>query len=115
MLLSWLQVGVLVGLLYAPVTLGLIWSFRVMNYPDLTCEGTFMFSAAVSIMVLNWTGSIFLSVMLAVLSGLVAGAVTACLRVYLRVSPLLSGIITWAILYSLTIRVLGGLSNVPAR
>jgi len=111
---SWLEVGLLVGLLYSPVTFGLAWAFRLMNYPDLTCEGTFMVAGAISIAVLNSTGSILLSILVGVCAGAIAGSLTACLQVYLRVSRLLSGIITWALLYSVTIRILGGLSNLAA-
>ena len=112
---SWIEVGVLVGLLYAPVTLGLMWAFRSMNYPDLTCEGSFMISGAVSIAVLNGTGSITLAIITGIGSSAIAGCLTACLHVYLRISRLLSGIITWALLFSVTIRILGGLSNLAAK
>ena len=112
---SWLEVGLLVGLLYAPVTLGLSWSFRLMNYPDLTCEGTFIFSGALSIAILNSTGNIFLSVLTGIIIGAIAGAVTAIIHVYFRVSRLLSGIVTWAVLYSVTIHLLGGVSNLAAK
>jgi putative tryptophan/tyrosine transport system permease protein len=113
-LTSWLEVGFLVGVLYSPVTIGLAWAFRILNYPDLTCEGTFILSGAVSIVVLNSTGSVVVAFCAASLCGILAGVLTGCLHVYLRVSRLLSGIISWAILYSLTIRVLGGTSSLRA-
>jgi putative tryptophan/tyrosine transport system permease protein len=113
-IISWLEVGILVGLLYSPVTIGLAWAFRMLNYPDLTCEGTFVLSGAVSIVVLNSTGSVVLAYAGAVVCGMLAGILTACLHVYFKVSKLLSGIISWAILYSLTIRLLGGLSSLRA-
>lgn len=112
--ISWLAVGVLVGMLYAPLTLGLAWAFRIMNYPDLTCEGTFMFSGAVSIVVLNSSNSLMLAVFCGIISAAIAGFFTAFLNVYLKISRLLSGIITWSILYSVTIRVLGGFSELHA-
>jgi len=113
--LNWLQVGLLIGLIYAPITLGLSWTFRLMNYPDLTCEGSFMLSGAVSIAMLNLTGNLGISIFCGILSAGLAGCLTALLHVQLRISRLLSGIVSWAILYSITIRVLGGLSNLSAK
>lgn len=113
-LIAWLEVGLLVGLLYAPISIGLSWAFRFMNYPDLTCEGSFMISGAICISILNKTGNIFLSVICGILAAGIAGCFTAFLHVYLKVSRLLSGIVAWAILYSLSVRVLSGLSNMSA-
>lgn len=114
-LLSWLEVGFLVGLLYAPVAIGLAWSFRILNYPDLTCEGTFILSGALSIVVLNNTGSTLLAVLSAIAAGVLSGGLTAVINLHFKVSRLLSGIISWAILYSITIRLLGGMSNIRAQ
>ncbi len=111
---SWLEVGLLVGLLYSPVALGLSWSFRTLNYPDLSCEGTFVFAGASTIAVLNHTHSVTLSVLSAFVCGGVAGVMTAGFHIIFGVSRLLSGVITWGILYSLAIRVMSGLSNLPA-
>jgi putative tryptophan/tyrosine transport system permease protein len=113
LLLSWLEVGLLVGLLYSPIALGLSWSFRTLNYPDLSCEGTFVFAGASAVAVLNHTHSVVLSILSALLCGGAAGALTACFNLIFGVSRLLSGIITWGVLYSLAIRIMGGLSNLP--
>ena len=112
---AWISVSILVGLLYAPVTLGLAWSFRYINYPDLTCEGTFIISGAISMLVLNITNCLFLSITAGIISGFLAGAFTGFIHLYLKVSRLLSGIITWSILYSLSIRIMSGLANIPAK
>ena len=113
-LIAWVSVGLLVGLLYSPITLGLAWAFKVMNYADLTCEGTFIFSGAVAVVTLNNTSDVLLSLVAGIVCGATGGLITASIHVYLKVSKLLSGIITWVCLYSLSIHVLGGLSNLPA-
>jgi putative ABC transport system permease protein len=74
-----------------------------------------MISGAVSIAVLNATGNILLAMLSGIIAGAISGCFTACLHVHFRVSRLLSGVITWALLYSITIRTLGGLSNLEAK
>lgn len=101
----------LVSLLYVPVTIGLAMAFRLLNYPDLTCEGSFMFGGALSLFALEAGCPPSLSMLCGVAGGFVAGALTAVLHTRLKVSRLLSGIITSAILYSVTIRLLGGRAN----
>lgn len=106
-----LQTAVLVGLLYSFLTIGLSMSFRVLNYPDLTLEGSMIIGGAISYLALHMGLNPFISIMLATITGFLAGIFTAIQNIYLKVGKLLSGIITTAILYSLTIRVLGGKSN----
>lgn len=108
---SLFETALLVGLLYAPITIGLALSFRLLNYPDLTCEGSVMFGGAVAFVALHNGVHPILTLLLALVAGMGAGAVTASLHSYVRVSKLLSGIISTAILYSVTIRLLGGKSN----
>jgi putative ABC transport system permease protein len=108
---SLLEIALLVGLLYAPITIGLALSFRLLNYPDLTCEGSAMFGGAIAFIALHNSILSPFSLPLAFLAGAAAGVLTALLHVYVRVSRLLSGIISTAILYSVTIRLLGGRSN----
>lgn len=102
----------MVGLLYSLLTIGLAISFRFLNYPDLTLEGSVIFGAATALLVLNAGYSSFLSLFAGALAGAVAGLITALLATRLGVSRLLSGIVTTAILYSVNIRFLGLRSNV---
>jgi putative ABC transport system permease protein len=101
----------LVSLLYAPVTIGLAIAFRTLNFPDLTCEGSFMFGGAISLFALDAGCPASLSICCGLLGGFIAGALTAVLHTHLKVSRLLSGIITSAILYSATIHLLSGQAN----
>ena len=111
--LSLLESSLFVALLYSPITLALAVCFRVINYPDLTCEGSAMVGAATAYVVLSHGGPAFASLAASALAGALAGGFTAILHTHLRVSRLLSGIVTWAILYSISIRLLGGRANQP--
>ncbi|MGO8735466.1 MAG: ABC transporter permease [Terriglobia bacterium] len=106
-----LRTAALVTLLYAPVTIGLAVAFRLLNYPDLTCEGSFMLGGALSFVGIEAGLPPVLALVIALVGGMAAGALTGVLHTKLKVSRLLSGIITAAILYSLTVRLLGGWAN----
>ena len=53
-IIGWVSSALLVGMLYAPVAVGLGFSFRLINYPDLTCEGSFLIGSAASTVLLRW-------------------------------------------------------------
>jgi putative ABC transport system permease protein len=101
-------------MLYAPVTLGLAFSFRVLNYPDLTCEGSFLAGSAVSVALIEAGISPLVALGVAALAGGIAGAVTGIVHIKGGVTRLLSGFVTTAIAYSITIRLLGGRANLRA-
>ncbi|MCG3146259.1 MAG: hypothetical protein HONDAALG_04146 [Gammaproteobacteria bacterium] len=102
---------VLVGLLYSFFTVGLSVSFRVLNYPDLTLEGSVILGGAISFNALQAGIDPTTAILAGMLSGGLAGLFTAVQYLYLKVSKLLSGIITTAIVYSINIRLLGGRAN----
>ena len=98
------------GLLYGIMAIGIYISFRILNTPDLTAEGSFTFGLAVSAIV-TVSGHPFLGIILAVLAGALAGAVTAFLQTKLFIHPVLAGILTMSGLYSINLWVMGGSSN----
>lgn len=110
-MVSLLGTAVLVGLLYSLFTIGLSISFRVLNYPDITLEGSVILGGALSFNALNAGIDPFTALLVGAIGGAVAGVFTATQYLYLGVSKLLSGIITTAILYSINIRLLGGRAN----
>jgi putative ABC transport system permease protein len=110
-LVNLFEIAVLVGLLYSFFTIGLSISFRVLNYPDLTLEGSVILGGAVSFNVLKAGYDPFTALLAGLLFGSLAGMFTAVQYLYFKVSKLLSGIITTAILYSINIRLLGGRAN----
>ncbi|MBP9189020.1 MAG: hypothetical protein KBF51_05745 [Chitinophagales bacterium] len=109
---SLIETSILVGLLYSLFTIGLSISFRVLNYPDLTLEGSAILGAAICLTTLNLNGDPYLALLLGFFGGSLAGIFTGILHLFIKVSKLLSGIITSAILFSINIRILGGKSNV---
>lgn len=98
------------GLLYGIMAIGIYISFRILNTPDLTAEGSFTFGLAVSAIV-TVSGHPFLGIILAVLAGALAGAVTALLQAKLFIHPVLAGILTMSGLYSINLWVMKGSSN----
>ncbi len=73
--------GVLeLGLLYGLVTLGIYLTFRIINFPDLTVDGNFPLSAAVSAALLVQGGSPWIATCIATLTGCLAGFITGYLH-----------------------------------
>jgi len=106
--------GILVeGLLYGIMVLGVFITFRVMDFPDLTVDGTFPFGAAVMAACLTAGVSPLIALALAFVAGILAGSVTAAIHNYLKVPGLLAGILTMTMLWSVNIRVMGGKANQP--
>lgn len=110
-MLSLLETSLLVGLLYCLFTVGLSISFRVINYPDLTLEGSAVFGGATCFLLLENGFNPVIGLIVGLIAGAVAGCITGLLHIYANVSKLLSGIITTSILYAINIRLLGGKSN----
>ena len=93
------------GLLYTLMTLGLFISYRILDIPDLTVDGSFTLGAAVSAICVV-AGHPVLGILLAMGAGVLAGMVTATLQTKLKVQPILAGILTMTGLYSINIMVI---------
>ncbi|MBC7346191.1 MAG: ABC transporter permease [Clostridia bacterium] len=100
------------GLIYGMMALGVYLSFRVLNYADLTVDGSLPLGAAITASMIVAGHDPWLATLLAVLGGAVAGTATGLLHTQLRITPLLSGILTMTALYSINLRVMGR-SNIP--
>jgi len=101
------------GLLWGIMAIGVYITYRVLNYADLTAEGSFTLGAAVAARLI--TAGItdpLTSTLIAIAAGIAAGAVTGFLHTVLRVPPLLSGILSMTALYSINLRVMG-MANIP--
>jgi putative ABC transport system permease protein len=95
------------GLAFALVALGAYVTFRVLDFPDLTVEGSFPFGAAVAAALMIGGVNPWLATFLAALAGAVAGLVTGLLNLKFRILNILSGILTAIALYSINLRVMG--------
>ena len=97
----------LLGLQYALLAVGVYISFRILNVPDLTVDGSFCLGMSVTA-VLCVAGHPLLGLLAGALAGAAAGAVTGLLMTKAKINPLLAGIITMTGLYTVNITVLGG-------
>lgn len=95
------------GLIYGLVAFGIYISFRVLDFPDLTVDGSFPLGAAVAAVLIMDGWNPWLATGSAVLAGMAAGAVTAILNVKLKILNLLASILTMIALYSINLRVMG--------
>lgn len=95
------------GLLFGLVALGVYLSFRVLNYPDLTVDGSFPLGAAVTAAFIVAGADPVPATLAGAAAGALAGLATAWLHVGLRIMNLLAGILTMVALYSINLRVMG--------
>lgn len=101
------------GLIFSIMVFGVLISFRILDFPDLTCDGSFATGAAIATMAIVNNMGLGMALLLAFLGGAIAGVVTATIHNELKVPGLLAGILTMTMLYSINIRILGGRANVP--
>ncbi|WP_279021010.1 ABC transporter permease [Lactobacillus taiwanensis] len=99
------------GLLWALLGLGLYLTFRILNFADMTVEGTFPLGAAVAVANISQGMSPYLATFLALLAGMAAGLVTGLLYTKGKIPILLAGILTMTAIYSINLRIMGG-SNI---
>ena len=100
------------GLVYGLMALGVFVTFRVLDFPDLTVDGSLPLGAAVSSILITKGLHPWLSLGPAVAAGFLAGMVTGLLTTKLKILHLLASILTMTALYSVNIRVMGGRPNV---
>ena len=104
-------VAVELGLIYAIMAMGIFITYRILNIPDLTVDGSFALGAAVSA-VFAVNGNAVLGIILGTLAGLLAGAFTAFLHTACKIQPILAGILTMTALYSINLKVMGSKPNI---
>ncbi|MDQ0395382.1 ABC transporter permease [Labrys monachus] len=96
-----------IGLVYALVALGVYLSFRVLNFPDLTVDGSFPLGAATAATLIVAGVDPVLATLAAIAAGAVAGLVTAWLNVRFGILHLLASILTMIALFSVNLRIMG--------
>ena len=98
-----------IGLIFGIVALGAFLSFQILDFPDLTVEGSFPLGAAVAVvMILNFGWNPWPATAVAALAGFGAGLVTAFLNVRYGILHILAGILVSIALYSINLRIMGG-------
>lgn len=108
------------GIIYAIMALGVYLSFRVLDFPDLTVDGSFVTGAAVAATMIFFGYHPAIATAAALIIGFMAGCVTGLLHTKGKINPLLSGILMMIALYSINLRIMGftsensvGRPNIP--
>lgn len=107
-----IQGAVAQSVLWSIMTLGVYITFKILDFPDLTVDGSFATGGAVSAILITNGMNPFLSLVIALLAGMACGFVTGFLHTKLEIPGILAGILTMIALYSVNIRIMGQ-SNVP--
>ncbi|MBS4210748.1 ABC transporter permease [Bacillus sp. FJAT-50079] len=108
------------GIIYAIMALGVYLTFRVLDFPDLTVDGSFVTGAAVAATMIVLGYHPIIATIAALVIGFMAGCVTGVLHTKGKINPLLSGILMMIALYSINLRIMGltsensvGRPNIP--
>ncbi|MCQ2969910.1 MAG: ABC transporter permease [Clostridium sp.] len=100
------------GLLFSIVSMGVYITYKILDFPDLSVDGTYPLGAAIAAVILVNGGNPWLAIIIATAGGAIAGGITAFLHVKLKISSIMSGILVMISLYSVNLRVMGK-SNIP--
>ena len=100
------------GLLFALVAMGVYITYKIVDFPDLSVDGTFPLGASISAALLINGVNPWISILIATIGGAIAGSITGFLHVKLKISNLMSGILVMMGLYSVNLRIMGK-SNIP--
>ncbi|WP_271716127.1 ABC transporter permease [Anaeromicropila herbilytica] len=96
------------GFVYAILALGVYITYKILDFPDLSVDGTFPLGGAVAVMLILAGVNPIAALFVSFLSGAIAGMITGIIHVKFKVRDLLSGIIVMTALYSINLRIAGG-------
>lgn len=100
------------GLILGLMVLGVYTSYKILDFPDMSADGSFALGGAIIALSLKSGLSPITGSLLALIGGLATGLITGLLHVKAKITNLLSGILTMGILYSLNLRIMGK-ANIP--
>lgn len=101
------------GMIYAVLALGVFLSFRTLNMPDLTVDGSIVTGMAVSAIICAGGGNAFAALAGAFAGGALAGLATGLLHTKLKIQAILAGILIMMASYSVNLRIMGKTPNIP--
>lgn len=111
MALSTIQGALELGMIYAIMSFGVYISFRILDIPDLTVDGSFITGCAASaIFCVN--GQPIIGIIMAFIVGGLAGACTGLLQTKCKIQPILAGILVMSGLYTINYKVMGNTPNI---
>ena len=99
------------GLIWGIMALGVFVTFRLLDFADLTVDGSFATGGAVTIVLTLAGVPVWAALLVAVAAGLLAGFVTGLLHTKLGIPPILSGILVQIALYSINLHIMGMSAN----
>ena len=100
------------GLLFSIVAIAVYITYKILDFPDMSVDGTFPMGAAISAALLVQGVNPWISIIAAAIGGAVAGAITGILHVKFKIDNLMAGILVMIGLYSINLRIMGK-ANVP--
>ena len=95
------------GLLFSIVSMGVYITYKILDFPDLSVDGTYPLGAAITAILLINGVNPWLAIIISAVGGAIAGGITAFLHVKLKISNLMSGILVMIALYSVNLRIMG--------
>lgn len=99
--------GLAQGLMWGILALGVYLTFKILNFADMTCDGSFALGGSVCVMMILGGMNPTLAIFVATLCGLVAGLATGILHTVLGIPGILAGILTQISLYSINLNIMG--------
>lgn len=100
------------GLIYGITAVGIFITFRVIDFPDLTCDGSFVLGAVTSAVLLKAGYNPFIALLCASIFGGLAGIWTGILHIFCKMTNLLSGILVAFMLYAVNLKIMHGVPNI---
>lgn len=103
--------AVTLGIIWGIMALGVFISYKILDIPDLTVDGSFATGGAVCAIIITSGGSFWLGLLIGFLAGVLCGLVTGLLHTILGIPPILAGILTQLSLWSINLKIMLGHSN----
>ena len=100
------------GLVWGIMAIGVYITFKVLDIPDMTVDGTFALGGCIVAATITTGVNPVISMVLAVICGMAAGLVTGILHTKLKIPAILAGILTMLAIYSIDLMIMGGKSNI---
>ena len=110
--LSSLPSAVALGIIWGVMAIGVYITYKVLDIPDLTVDGSFATGGIVSAVIITNGGNFALALLVGFLAGLVCGLITGLLHTFLGIPAILAGILTQLALWSVNLKITGGKSNI---
>ena len=99
------------GLIWGITAIGVFITYKVLDYADLTVDGTMATGGAVCIMLMMNGVNVFIALLCAIIAGMLAGLITGLFHTAMGIPAILAGILTQLSLYSINLVVMGGKAN----